>query len=58
MKKYTLEDFEKFEKDDNGRIDEFRNKVKKTHNDSLYAQGYFKAADLAQWYFEEENKND
>ena len=40
-----------------GYIDEFRNKVKKTHSDSLYAQGYLKTADLAQWYFKEENKN-
>ena len=41
-----------------GYIDEFRSKVKETHGNSLYAQGYFKVADLAQWYFEEENKND
>ena len=41
-----------------GYIDEFRSKVKETHGDSLYAQGYFKAADLAQWYFEEENKSE
>ena len=32
-----------------GYIDEFRNKVTKTHENNFYAQGYLKVAELAEW---------
>jgi len=34
-----------------GTIEEFRNKVQKTHMNNKYAQGYLKIADLAEWQF-------
>ena len=33
----------------NGTINEFRDKVKETHGDNKYAQGYLKVADLIEW---------
>ena len=36
-----------------GYINEFRKRVKKTHGDNKYAEGYLKVADLAEWQFKE-----
>ena len=40
-----------------GTLEEFRNKVKETHSDNFYAEGYLKIADLAEWQLEGMVKN-
>jgi len=39
-----------------GTIEEFRNKVQKTHKSNNYAQGYLKIADLAEWQFNDKQQ--